>query len=148
VRTPLYEAKVAPDIYFFGFDLTVAEAKGEPGDDPSQDAGWFFVIKERPGEPRFGLDIDKSPQINDWNDLSWKDVQPAAPGSFIEITDASAAIPLIAPAAFEGPEKQDQFDDDKNIAWNGNMSSADLAYILFQVPVLVAVHADEMLTPQ
>ena len=54
--TPLYEAKVDPDIYFFGFDLTVEKAKGGTGENPGDDPGWFFVIKERPGEPRFGLD--------------------------------------------------------------------------------------------
>src|SRR5206468_2316 len=53
IRTPLYEAKVDPDIYFFGFDLTKTEVvggKSSPNDEP----GWYFVIKERPGEPRFG----------------------------------------------------------------------------------------------
>ena len=30
VKTPLYEAKVDPDIYFFGFDLTAEKAKGGP----------------------------------------------------------------------------------------------------------------------
>ena len=28
VKTPLYSAKIDPDIYFFGFDLKSAEAKG------------------------------------------------------------------------------------------------------------------------
>ena len=32
VRSPLYEAKAEPDIYFFGFDLTIAEAKGGTGE--------------------------------------------------------------------------------------------------------------------
>ena len=31
LKTPLYEAKVEPDITFFGFDLTVCEAKGGTG---------------------------------------------------------------------------------------------------------------------
>jgi hypothetical protein len=48
---PLYEAKVEPDIYLLGFDLTADEARGGDGD-----AGWFFVLKERPGDPRFGVD--------------------------------------------------------------------------------------------
>src|SRR5690606_24588261 len=74
VKTPLYQAQVAPDIYFFGFDLTAEEAKGDDGTQEGDDPGWFFVIKERPGEPRFGLDIDKQPAINIWNDLSWEDV--------------------------------------------------------------------------
>ena len=34
-------------------------AIGGTGENPTDDPGWFFVIKERPGEPRFGLDIDK-----------------------------------------------------------------------------------------
>ena len=57
VKTPLYEAKVDPDIYFFGFDLTAEKAKGGQHVDGEEDPGWFFVIKERPGEPRFGLDL-------------------------------------------------------------------------------------------
>jgi hypothetical protein len=120
VRSPLYEAKIDPDIYFFGFDLTVDEAHGGSGDNPTDDPGWFFVIKERPGEPRFGLDLDQQPDLNAWNDLSWADVQPGSTGSYIQI-------------------------DSSNIRWNRDMSSADLAYVLFQAPVLVAVHAAEML---
>jgi hypothetical protein len=43
---------------------------------------------------------------------------------------------------------QDQRDEDLQIRWNSNghsVDAADLAYILYQVPVLVAVHAAEML---
>ena len=32
---------------------------GRHGRSPTDDPGWFFVIKERPGEPRFGLDIER-----------------------------------------------------------------------------------------
>jgi len=42
-------------------------------------------------------------------------------------------------------EKIEQYRDDKNISWNKDMNSAALAYVLFQAPVLVAVHASEML---
>jgi hypothetical protein len=145
VRTPLYEAKVDPDIYFFGFDLTVDEAQGGTGENPKDDPGWFFVIKERPGEPRFGLDFEAQPQLNVWSDLSWPDVQPGPPGSFIEATDAMPAKTLVIPSDPEVSEKLPQYEDDKNIAWNKDMTSADIAYVLFQAPVLVAVHAAEML---
>lgn len=144
VRTPLYEAKVDPDIHFFGFDLTVAEAKGGTGEDPNDDPGWFFVIKERPGEPRFGLDERRQPTLSVWNDLSWPDVQPGAPGSFVEIDAAPAAFTLVPPGPGD-EEKSVQFGDDQKVAWSHQMSSAELAYILFQAPVLVAVHASEML---
>jgi hypothetical protein len=42
----------------------------------------------------------------------------------------------------------DQRAEDLQIKWNGDghaVDAADLAYILYQVPVLVAVHAAEML---
>ena len=48
--------------------------KGNP--DPAADnPGWFFVIQERPGEPRFGLDdlSDESPATpTNWNELAWE----------------------------------------------------------------------------
>ena len=104
------------------------------------------MLKERPGEPRFGLDIDKQPDLNVWNDLSWADVQSGPAGSFIEITNATPALSLAAPTLPDEVEKQEQHADDKNLSWNKDMSAADIAYIIFQAPVLVAVHAAEMLT--
>jgi len=144
VLTPLYEAKVDPDIYFFGFDLTVEDAVGGTGADPNDDPGWFFIIKERPGEPRFGLDIDRQPKLNVWNDLSWQDVQPGLAGSYIQMNNATPTFTLLIPTG-EDEEKAEQYQEDRNISWNKDMSSADLAYVLFQAPVLVAVHASEML---
>jgi hypothetical protein len=165
LKTPLYEAKVDPDIYFFGFDLTVCEAKGGTGkeSDPVtgicadegitwDDPGWFFVIKERPGEPRFGLDIGDEPSLDSqgrvevWNDLRWDDLTPAVPeGSHLQITGATPTITANQPLEPEDPEKADQRGEDGNVTWSKDMSSAELAYILYQVPVLVAVHASEML---
>jgi hypothetical protein len=144
VLTPLYEAKIDPDIYFFGFDLTVEKAKGGTGENDTDDPGWFFVIKERPGEPRFGLDTDKQDQLSDWNDLSWDNVQPKPPGSFIEISTSPANFPLLPPGPGDD-EKTQQHNEDTNVVWSHDMSSAELAYILFQAPVLVGVHASEML---
>ncbi len=141
VKTPLYKAQVAPDIYFFGFDLTIEEAKGDSGETPGDDPGWFFVIKERPGEPRFGLDLDQQPRLNVWNDLSWADVQPGVPGTHIPI---NASFSLEEPTGADS-EKHPQWKDDRFVAWNPNTNAADLAYILYQVPVLVAIHASEML---
>jgi hypothetical protein len=143
VLTPLYEAKVDPDIYFFGFDLTVADAKGGDGSHPDDDPGWFFVIKERPGEPRFGLDNEVPATLQVWNDLSWPVVKPGS-GEFIDIGAAPAALSVSNPGSAD--EKFPQYLDDKNITWNRNtISSAELAYVLFQAPVLVAFHAAEML---
>jgi hypothetical protein len=140
VRTPLYDAKVDPDIYFFGFDLTVAEARG---DSPADDPGWFFVLKERPGEPRFGLDIDGPAVLGDWNDLSWEKVQLSDNTDFLRVPGNKTPA-LTDPGAADLPE-QTQYLEDKQIVWGAAMSSADLAYILFQAPVLLAIHASKLL---
>jgi len=143
VLTPLFEAKVDPDIYFLGFDLTVDRARGGTGEHPEDDPGWFFVIKERPGEPRFGLDLETRAARHVWNDLSWTDVLPQG-RTFLEIAASPETLPLVAPGA-EDDEKTAQHQDDRQVAWSRGMTSAELAYILFQAPVLVAVHASEML---
>nr|WP_280252751.1 hypothetical protein [Nocardia abscessus] len=150
VLTPLYEARVEPDIHFLGFDLTVAEAKGGTGQNPTDDPGWFFVIRERPGDPCFGADTDlpfpdEPEKVQVWSDISWPAVQPAPPGSFIELATAPTLLRVTRPGLADD-EKSDQFEEDQNIAWNrANMTAAELAYILFQAPVLVGVHASEML---
>ncbi|EPH41320.1 hypothetical protein ABT390_28025 [Streptomyces aurantiacus] len=141
IRLPLYEARIEPDITLLGFDLDAEEARGAP----PADAGWFFVLKERPGDPRFGVDDAAPAPVEVWNDLSWTDVDPSGRG-FLEL-DPQVSVSL---AGFDGSEddqeKREQRAEDENLPlWHAGLSSADLAYILFQVPVLVAVHAQEML---
>lgn len=146
VKTPLYEAKVEPDITFFGFDLTVEEAVGGEETEDEPDPGWFFVIKERPGEPRFGLDLGASPSIHVWNDLGWQNVSPGIqPGDTLEIAPAMPTITLTPPPPTADPQIAVQATDDQAVRWHAGMDAAELAYILYQVPVLVAVHSAEML---
>jgi hypothetical protein len=140
IRQPLFEAKVDPDIYFIGFDLTALEAKG--GVAPNGDPGWFFVIKERPGEPRFGLDDIEgaTPRLISWNDLDWKHIN-TAPGEVIHLDKTLTLTAYDPPVDLE--DKPDP--NDAQAKWNPNTNAADLAYILYRVPVLVAVHASRML---
>lgn len=142
VKDPLYGAKVDPDITFLGFDLDAKDAKG---DSATNDPGWFFIIKERPGEPRFGLDLDRGGRpINSWSDLAWTDVTTA--NSIIRINAGMNEFTLsIAPPSSEGPEEVAQHGEDKQIGWTRASNAADVAYVLYQLPVLVAVHAAEML---
>ncbi len=145
VKTPLYEAKVDPDIYFFGFDLTAEHARGGEIVNGEPDPGWFFVIKERPGEPRFGLDLPQGapqPVIHTWNDLAWTDVMNTyAPGEFLRIGEKTVSVTDPGP----GSEARPQYEEDRAFRWQPQTDAAELAYILYQVPVLVAVHAAEML---
>ncbi|CAE6794438.1 hypothetical protein [Nitrospira defluvii] len=148
VRTPQYEAKVDPDIFFFGFDLTDSEVKGGTGEDPGDDPGWFFIIKERPGEPRFGFDIGAADpsKIHVWNDLGWDNVQSGPAGSYVVIDSTMSAFEVKGLTLPD--EKKEQHQDDVAIKWNKDMNAADVAYVLYQAPVLVAVHGAEMLRPE
>jgi hypothetical protein len=144
VRTPLYEAKADPDIYFFGFDLTIAEAQGQPGTNPGDDPGWFFVIKERPGEPRFGLELTRSGDLEIFGELTWDDALPgAAPGQFLP-ANALGSVQLVPVPPPDSEGKQPQHDDDAQVN-AAAISSARWAYLLLRAPVIVAIHAAEML---
>jgi hypothetical protein len=145
VRTPLYEAKVDPDIYFFGFDLDAEEARGGTGDNQTDPPGWFFVLKERPGEPRFGLDDARGAgqPIVSVNDIAWSDAG-TKPGHHLG-AGALATISLTPPsAARDDLEKKPQYDDDLRVV-GAPISAARWAYVLYQAPVMVAVHAAELL---
>jgi len=50
---PAFSGSMQPDVSFFGFDFTAAQATGADGS-----AGYYIVIQEHPTEPRFGLDED------------------------------------------------------------------------------------------
>ncbi len=150
IKTPLYEAKVDPDIYFFGFDLTVTQAKGGSGENENDDAGWFFVIKERSGEPRFGLDVPGESSdmtvtsVASWSDLAWSHiVEDVEAGKFIKM-DGTRTISVPNPADTSNVERQQQRED-SHLQWSSSINAAELAYILYQVPVLIGVHASELL---
>jgi hypothetical protein len=138
-RTPLYAAQPEDDIFFFGFDLTVDQVKGTGGD-----PGWYFVLQERPGEARFGLEVSPT-TIETFDDVSWPDALPGiTPGQFLPAS-ALAAVVLQQPDAVSDPDKHDQWVDDEMIVNSAAVSSARWAYMLLRQPVMVAVHADEML---
>ena len=143
IRSPLYEAKADPDIYFLGFDLTVLEAQGGNGQHPGDDPGWFFVIKQRPGEPRFGLETSRPGVLDVFDELTWDDALPgAAPGQFLP-AGSLAGVNLVPPSPPEA-DRQEQHNDDEQVDPAAE-SSARWAYLLYRAPILVAVHAAQML---
>jgi hypothetical protein len=134
IKFPVFKASVDPDISFFGFDLTVAQARG--ADHPQAEAddwGYYFIIQQLPGEPRFGMDLTFSPDDDPatpitWNDLAWTLFPDGQ--TFVDTT--------VLPQSFvpAGPgESISQWGTD----------SARMASILLQAPVMIAVHAKEML---
>lgn len=143
-KFPLFKAEIDPDITLFGFSLDEATARGDRIEQPhgsiaGKNPGWFFVLKERPGHVRFGLDdftdehgnTDVMPVGNPktWDDLAWEYLV----NSKAELD--SYHITFNKNIVIQNPANQP--------LWNSN--AADLAAILFQDPVLFARHAAEML---
>lgn len=133
IKFPIFKAEVEPDIKFLGFDLTIDQAQG--ASDPqkeSDDWGWYFVIQQVPGEPRFGMDIEFDPDDEvhiTWNDLSWDKCNLT--NGFI---DTGKSLDASFDPSFTGENRSQ---------WGSN--SALMAYILYQQPVMICVHAKEML---
>lgn len=144
LRTPLYMAKIEPDIYFLGFDLTVSVALGGSGENRNDPAGWFFVLRERPGEPRFGFDEKSDTEIVVWNDLGWDRV-PMDGQTIQPVPGVAPGIEIPATSPAGQGEKEAQRAEDVQVLWNNDVSAAELAYIMYQAPVMVAIHAAELL---
>ena len=138
LRFPLYKARIAPDLHFIGFDLTLDEVRGDPRLEETaasraivgDDLGWFFVIQEAVGEPRFGLDVSAptEPSAEKWDNLSWINLD-LSNGPLIDVEKPFISQPVGA--------------NPSGVEWNTN--AADLAYALYQDPVMVAVHGRDML---
>lgn len=133
IKFPIFQAKVN-DIVLLGFDLTATQVlAGE---------GWYFVFRERPGQTRFGMDIETggaAQNISDWNDLSWTEALASTNLlSSANIMNPRVGIPTATPVQWpdESPSGTNAF---------GNTSSAVIAHALFQSPAMVAVHASKML---
>ena len=106
------------------------------------DPGWYFVLQERPGEARFGLEVSSIPPIETFDDVSWNDAMPGIkPGQFLA---AGALSSISFPSAVSDPPKRDQWNDDRRVN-PARVSSARWAYMLLRQPVMVAIHASEML---
>ena len=132
IKFPIFKADVNPDIKFFGFDFTIPQARG--ADDPqneNDDWGYYFIIQQVPGEPRFGMDIfyePDDPAHPTWDDVSWDKYNPVK--GFISTN--------VKPTGFTPTGAGENINQ-----WGNN--SAMMAYILYQKPVMIAVHAKEML---
>ncbi len=144
VMYPIFQAELEPDVYLFGFDLDIDTARGHRGDEnPATNPGYFFVLRERPGQIRFGLDdftddlgntdlMPLSGPLDSWNDLSWEHTVNNKQALQSYHLDFKKNLTTVAPAAGE-----------PNAVWKSN--SADMAWILYQNPVIFARHAGEML---
>ena len=118
---PIFTGSLDPDIALYGFSLDPVVAKGSPNA-----PGWFFVLKERPGQARFGLDAT-APRtgFRTWDDLWWG--QLAGSDDYVNMTVTGTLQPSTTSPG----------------TWAA--SAADMAAILLRSPVMYARHASDML---
>lgn len=156
IEHPIFSAALEPDIFLFGFNLREDEAKGQRAPDFNTDtsgmnAGYFFVFRERPGQTRFGLDVftddlgnlvdpPLTDPLEEWNDLSWQHLVSNADDleEFLLLDYDPNSPPVGSAISLETVPT-----DEPNPNWGDN--SADMAFILYQTPVIFARHAGEML---
>jgi hypothetical protein len=132
-KQPLFGGTLKPDVSFFAFDISPEEALGNaeaPG-------GWYFMLQEQPSEMRFNLNSVTDDTIELWEDLAWDDLnQPETdPPSVIEYIHLDDNAPSRTPS-------------DQGASWPTGSSlgnSADLAFILRQRRVRLAVHASDLI---
>jgi len=128
---PLFRATLPTDLTFFGFPFDKEQACGSGGN-----KGMFFVIEEQPGEPRFGLDdpsLEGQIICRDYDNISWS--------HFGFGTDADK---LNYGVYLDSPPGPVNIDGDLSPNWGG-ASSAQRAWITWQKPVRIAIHAKKML---
>ena len=83
VQHPILFARLASDIFCYGFNLEEPEAKGDVANQTN--LGWYFALAERFGEPRFGLDIEGVAQPTEADKLAWENLTPGGPRGPVEL---------------------------------------------------------------
>jgi hypothetical protein len=130
-RYPIFRAALGPDITCLGFNLTAEEVRGEEGD-----PGWFFVLEQPPGQPRFGLDAStetgrEPAALNSWNDVAW--------GDLAEDDGSLTALTHVPVAGRLGGHRIG------GLEWG--LNSGHMAGITLQRPVRVLLRGRDLLTP-
>ena len=82
-------------------------------------------------------------KIINWNNLSWKDVE-IQEGYCIELNKKTIAFRFLCDSNADQENKPDP--EDIEAKWSPFTNAAELAYILYQVLVLVGVHGFKNVT--
>jgi hypothetical protein len=157
---PIFHASLDPDVTLLGFAISEEKARGRTATatDPG-DPGVFFVLKERPGQIRFGLDLTApAGGLRTWEDLWWGQLSGAPPTTPTGATPAAGAGPAYIELAASAPPPNAPVPSapppgtrvstpagsaDATPLWAA--TSADMAAILLRSPVMYARHASDLL---
>jgi len=145
-KDPILHAHFEPDINCFGFDIDAGEARGNAAN-PADPQGWYFVLAERFGEPRFGLDDPPDTfgqvalqQASKVTDLSW--------GHLVGSPDALKALGALDLGTLRSPGALSLDSPTGKVRWPGDdraVGAGEFASILMQTPFRMYFHANDML---
>jgi|GEM_PF-2461808 len=139
IRWPIFKGKAA-DCTFIGLPLTPAQMRGD-GQRGGAEPGWYIVLREKVGEPRFGADDQAFTRgrpaaplpapMTSWNDFDWFHVG------------------LSAAQIDADPARWRMLDVDRMPVVGGlaprDGHAGELAADLLQKPVQIYIHAAELL---
>jgi hypothetical protein len=129
----LFHVHLAPNVLLAGFELTLADIHDDPN---VSDDTWWFTLSENPTEPRFGLDPSRPSGVRSRDNLIWDDFGTPI-GGFLDATTPMNPLEP-SPDKFSGPAPQ--LDISRWGATSGPLrtTSAQVAYLLFQLPARAA----------
>ena len=136
--SPIFSGKLDPDIHFFGFNLSEEDVHGQTATD-----GWYFCFEEQPSQPKFGLDVSGPGSLSTWADLAWSHFPTARDtNGYLDLDSEGPTDVINDPQA---PPANARLHAETGASDTIGARASDLAYITFQKPVRVLVHASEML---
>lgn len=124
---PAFRGRIGDDVLYAGFSLpNLTDAVGTPTS--SGAAGWFLLLSENPGDPRFGLDPDGGGAPPTRINLSWTHLNLDPVANYAKL----AAFPNVPDASFV----------------TASATAANLANLLRQRPFRVFLHASMLVRPK
>jgi hypothetical protein len=117
---PVFRGRIGSDVLYAGFaQPSLVEALG--ASTRAGLPGWFFLLSENPGDPRFGLDPDGGTAPPTRATLSWNHLSPKPVGPYAPV----ASFPPVQEVGFT----------------SGNATAASMASLVRQRPFRAFLHA-------
>jgi hypothetical protein len=124
---PAFRGRIGANVLYAGFSQpSIADAIGART--RTGPAGWFFLLSENPGDPRFGLDPDGGTAAPTRATLSWRHLSPPPEGPYAPV----ASFPAVPDAGFTP----------------ANADAARMASLVRQRPFRAFLHASLLVRPE
>ena len=137
------------DIYLLRLRPDRREARGGTGDQPGDEGRPAGSSSSRSGPASRASGSTKamgrSPRTPGPTSPGATRRPGAPPGAYLTPAQTVALVEPTDTTQAEFAARKEQWGEDKQVRWDPTTDAAEVAYVLYQSPVLVAVHAAEML---